>query len=564
LFLPVVAIAFYRNGAGQSSATSSSLSFQLVSLQDKMIVRSKRMRAVGIVAVLAAWTTIIAAQGKPLLVQTVPYSQRNSESGDSNYITAVMPILEAIHGNYYFEEIPMDALGGRAILGLYHKANLTPPELLARDPDHYIEGLPGATFRDKLRRAREAVGDSPLIRGEFAVYRSMEAVFATLDPFSSFAGVDENIRNIAESGSGVGLFLEDRPRGGSYFIRTIALGSMAQKRGLKPGDELLEINHTAIKPDTPTSLVQIEITKNIQSRAGVTLTLRTPKGDTKSVTLKNTVEPNESVLQPFLGEGQSTVVYGYRRRDEEEWDYWLDHKNGIAIFRLGIILNDTPTLISNALQQMGEDGLKAVILDLRDCPSGTIESTTELAGLFLEEKALIATTKFRSSGTRDDTRSEYRAPALDKAHCLNVPLAVLIGPDTSGAAELVAAALQDHERAKIVGQRSRGKATIWGRANQTRAIRANYSIKLSTGMFFRPSGKNLHRLPKHTVNDDWGVRPDIDVVLPAQMRRQIRAWWFEHDLRPVNSNTATPLDNPRNDPVLDAALRALRQQLQTQ
>jgi carboxyl-terminal processing protease len=269
-------------------------------------------------------------------------------------------------------------------------------------------------------------------------------------------------------------------------------------------------------------------------------------------------------LLPFLTDGQ-TVVYGYRRREETEWDYWFDHKNGIAIFRLGIILSETPALVSNALQQMSEDGLKAVILDLRDCPSGTLESTADLAGLFLEERALIASIKYRTRQNLEDrdTRSEYRASASDKSRWLNVPLTVLIGPDTSGAAELVAAALQDHERAKIIGQRSRGKATIWG-PNRSRTSRVNYSIKLSTGMFFRPSGKNLHRLSNHTASDDWGVRPDIEVVLPATMRRQIRAWWFEHDLRPVGSNEATRLDNPRNDPVLEAALRALRQQLQTQ
>ena len=73
----------------------------------------------------------------------------------------------------------------------------------------------------------------------------------------------------------------------------------------------------------------------------------------------------------------------------------------------------------------------------------------------------------------------------------------------------------------------------------------------------RPSGKNLHRLPGSTAADDWGVRPDVEVVLPAHMRRQVRAWWFEHDTRPADSLEPTKLDDIRNDPVLAAAVKLL-------
>jgi hypothetical protein len=61
-----------------------------------------------------------------------------------------------------------------------------------------------------------------------------------------------------------------------------------------------------------------------------------------------------------------------------------------------------------------------------------------------------------------------------------------------------------------------------------------------------------------TANDDWGVQPDVEVVLPAQVRRQVRAWWFEHHLRPDDSNDPTRIDDIRNDPVLHAAVKLLR------
>ncbi len=493
-----------------------------------------------------------------------------------DYVATIEQVLNRVHESYHFEAIPMESLAGRAILGLYRKGKLPAPEALARDPDRYFAKIPGNSLKDKLKTAREEVGDVPDIMGELGIYASLDAVFATLDPFSSFAPVDESIRMSAENGAGIGIFLEDKPLGGACFVRNIVLGSLAQQKGMTPGDELLEVNQSLITPDTSTARVLINIAQAFQSRNGVSLLVRKLSGEKKLLEIRQGFQSQERFLQQpgivmsFNSDPAGSFVYGYRRLENQEWDFWINRKLGIAYFRLGIILQDTPALMTTALQQMTPLGLKAIILDLRECPSGIPAEAAELAGMFLESGARIATTKYRNPAERDDENREFKARGNEKPRWLGLPLAVLVGPDTSGAAEMVAAALQDLKRAKIIGQRTRGKSTIQSSRrdqgnNRTRGgLQLNYSIKLSAGMFARPSGKNLHRLSQHTYADDWGVRPDVEVVLPALMRRQVRAWWFEHDLRPLNSVEPTKLDDTRNDPVLDAALRALQQQVQAQ
>lgn len=480
------------------------------------------------------------------------------------YARVVGPMLTTISTDYHFEAISETALAGRALLGLYRAGRIVPPDALVRDTDHYFKTVPGENLLEKLKHAREAVGDMPLIQGERGIHASMHAVFRSLDIFSNYSEVDSSTRSTYEQGVGIGLFLEDKPLGGSYFVRNVSIDSPAHKQGIRPGDELLEIgkNHQPISPNTPTAQVNATMTIMARQREGLTLTIRNLQGIKKAIdvaTPRQTIDNSELVI---IGSefDRDTMTLGYRPSGEGEWDYWVDYHHRIALIRLGTI-QTPPHRIMEIVHQLKEDGLKGIILDLRDCPSGVPDYSAELAGFFLNSDVLIAKTNHRNSATDDvnrvEPRREYRS-GKETRHCLDLPLTVLIGPDTSGAAELIAAALQDHRRATIIGQRSRGKSTIQNNSReQNNPYGIRYSYCLTVGVFMRPSGKNLHRMPGATTNDDWGVRPDVEVVLPNQMRRQIRAWWFEHDTRPADSLDPTKMDDIRNDPVMAAAVKVL-------
>jgi carboxyl-terminal processing protease len=137
------------------------------------------------------------------------------------------------------------------------------------------------------------------------------------------------------------------------------------------------------------------------------------------------------------------------------------------------------------------------------------------------------------------------------------PMVVLINSDTSGGGELIAAALQDHKRASVAGQRTRGKASI-----QT-VVPLGVSgcgLKLTSGVFIRPSGKNLNRFPDSKLVDDWGVRPDpeMEFRVSTNLSHQLREWWQQQTLRPGPGRMALPLDDPTADPQRCDAVRVLR------
>lgn len=487
---------------------------------------------------------------------------RNGLGGSEQYATVLVQVLPGIARSYHFQANTENALAGRAVLGLYRAGGVLPPEKLLRDPDHYFDHVPGANLYEKIKRARDTAGESPAIQGDRGIHASMHAVFQSLDVFSNYSEVDSYTRKIYEQGAGIGLYLEDKPLGGSYFVRNIEIDSPAHKQGIRPGDELLEIDRESIKPNTSTAQVNAKITISSRRRNGVTLTVRTLTGEKKIVEISMTrhnIDNSDLVIINSDNE-RETQILGYRPVGDGEWDYWVDRPNRIALLRLGTILSGV-NRVHEVVSQLQQDGLKGLIIDLRDCPSGYPESSADLAGYFVEEKSLIAKTHYRNPTSDDLNRGngkgEFIAKKMESKRFLDVPMAVLIGPDTSGAAELIAAALQDHQRAKIIGERSRGKSTIQEPYRDT--IRnLNFSYRLTVGVFMRPSRKNLHRTPGANLSDDWGVRPDIEVVLPAFMRRQVRAWWFEHDIRPPDSLEPTKIDDVKNDPVLDAAVRLLK------
>src|SRR5262249_36870198 len=159
---------------------------------------------------------------------------------------------------------------------------------------------------------------------------------------------------------------------------------------------------------------------------------------------------------------------------------------------------------------------------------GLIDQASLIAGMFLPADAPIARVRYR--GNRPEESHDGHGGSF-----IRLPLVVLIGPDTSGAGELIACALQDNHRAPLIGPRPRGTDPVHPAASASEKILLGetiHGLRLSTGQFFRPSGKNLGRLAESKPWDDWGVlpTPGLEVPLTADVRRQIRQWRLQQDL----------------------------------
>ena len=168
---------------------------------------------------------------------------------------------------------------------------------------------------------------------------------------------------------------------------------------------------------------------------------------------------------------------------------------------------ETSVEMEAALEQLFAAGVKGLILDLRGNPGGLLSQATEVADLFLPRGAPIVSVRERSGRREETKRSERRPPA---AH---LPLVILIDGGSASAAEIVAGAVQDNDRGLVVGTNSFGKGsvqTIFDLSDRDRA-----ALKLTTALYFTPSGRSIHRESLTTP----GVRqvPFGDLSLPVGM-----------------------------------------------
>ena len=152
-----------------------------------------------------------------------------------------------------------------------------------------------------------------------------------------------------------------------------------------------------------------------------------------------------------------------------------------------------------------------------------------------------------------------------------MPIAVLINRNSASASEIVSAALQDHERAVIVGERSYGKGSVQNIIPMENNASA---LKLTTASYWRPSGQNIHRFPDSKETDEWGVTPDkgYEVPLKDEDRYQYLVYRRDRDVIPgktANPPPVKPMDEkddkkPFEDKVLTKALEYLREAVKKQ
>src|SRR5262249_19777473 len=128
---------------------------------------------------------------------------------------------------------------------------------------------------------------------------------------------------------------------------------------------------------------------------------------------------------------------------------------------------------------------------------------------------------------------------------------------SASASEIVSAALQDHKRAVIVGERSYGKGSV---QNVIPMERNQSALKLTTASYWRPSGKNIHRFPESKEADEGGVKPDAGLEVPLTLQERSDFWRWRNDRDVVRAKKPERKKDgkPLADKVLEKALEHLR------
>lgn len=285
----------------------------------------------------------------------------------------------------------------------------------------------------------------------------IRGALSALDPFCAFLDRDQfELMQQQARGESVGFGSILYVSVGKVLILQTAQGSPSSRAGLAPGDEIVSINGERIDRLDFQSL--IELLKASRSRP-VRLGIIHPGRDVPDdVNLVPAEVALPSVDKAFL------------------------LSPGIAYVHIASFEGKTPEEVANALDGMDAPHLKGLLLDLRDNHGGIVESAAAVSSLFLKQGELVLTTRGRAMPEK-----VYRAPQMPRHY--DMPIVALVNGETASAAEVLAAALQEHDRAVIAGTPTYGKGVV----QSVMELSEQTGLALTAGQYFTPSGRSIQR-----------------------------------------------------------------------
>lgn len=403
---------------------------------------------------------------------------------------------------------------------------------------------PRNRYGDTVARAIDLVVRHALepVPAERLYESAMNGLMAGLnDDYSDFvpaARLERFTEEIDQEFAGVGLEVRRDEKSGELIVGSPLPNTPAQRAGIRAGDRIVRIDGRATA-----ELKLDEAVRLMRGRPGskVTLELHRPEEDKPLV-----VELVREIVQV------DTVV-GWSRNPDGTWNYLLPDHPQIALTALNSFGKETARELRRILADLQKRGMKGLVLDLRDDRGGLLRTAVAVCELFLNEGVIVTTRGRRGDEIIEEFRAQGPAPFAE------LPLAVLINGETASASEIVAACLQDHGRAVIVGQRSYGKGTV---QEVFELEPGRGALRLTTASYWRPSGRNIHRRRDAKPDETWGVMPDEGYEL-AYSEEQWQQWrrWRQRAASPVSPANSAEATEPFDDRQLQLAVARLLEQI---
>jgi carboxyl-terminal processing protease len=347
-----------------------------------------------------------------------------------------------------------------------------------------------------------------------------------LDPHSEYLNkkrLDEFKASAEGSFGGVGIVLDVDFETRQLKVRNPMIGTPAYDAGVLANDFIMKIDGTPIPPLSDKGadpMDRAEANRNaieqakklIKGDLGTQVTITFKRAGRIPAEFDVALTRSRIELHPVVGSVR-------KKDDPTKWEWFADPANKIALIRLKDSFSDLTTKeLRAALDQIVEAGARGLILDLRDNPGGLLNEAIDVSNLFLTDGQKVVSTRNRHGSERSFTAKKEGSlfvPTADNPRAM----AVLVNRNSASASEIVAAALQDHGRAVIVGERTYGKGSVqkllYLNPDKTAAV------KLTTETYWRPSGKNIHR-GKLKESEEWGVRPDEGLEVPITELDRLR------------------------------------------
>ena len=315
---------------------------------------------------------------------------------------------------------------------------------------------------------------------EKATQAAIQGMLSTLDPHSAYFPYNEfkKLREDQDSRFyGIGVTILSHRDG--VYIQSVVEGTPAAKLGLKYGDRIVEVDGKDARGWTSE-----QVSKNVRGALNEPVTLKVERVGSESpryFTLVRDAVPLLTIRNAYMirpGTGYIGLTGGFARSSDEE--------------------------LLKAMKRLEEQGMRQLVLDLRNNPGGLLDQAVEVASAFIPRGQPIVSVK---------GRSEYSQPFVYKStgsEPATVPLVVLINRNSASASEIVAGAVQDHGRGLIVGETSFGKGLV----QRIFQLPFNTGLTLTTARYYTPYGRSLQRDYSSGSLYDYYTRHDSSSETP--------------------------------------------------
>src|ERR1051325_4745083 len=324
------------------------------------------------------------------------------------------------------------------------------------------------------------------------ITEAINGMLTGLDPHSAYLDAEAfKELQVGTQGQFGGLGIEVGMEDGFVKVVSPIEDTPAHKAGIKPNDLIIKLDDTPVKGMTLNDAV-----KKMRGKPNTQITLTlTRKGESAPivVTLTRAIIKVQSITSKMYEPGYAWVrVAQFQEATAENMVKQLD-----ALFKQGQV--------------------KGLVLDLRNDPGGLLHGAVAISAAFLPQKSLVVST----DGRAEDSRKKFYASADDYARrgddvlkalpqaVKSVPMVVLVNGGSASASEIVAGALQDHKRAKVIGTQAFGKGSV----QTIMPLGNNTAIKLTTARYFTPNGRSIQAL---------GITPDVVVEAPSDTAVRVR------------------------------------------
>lgn len=340
---------------------------------------------------------------------------------------------------------------------------------------------------------------------------AISAMLNEIDPYTEYipeSEQDEFLTISTGEYGGIGAYIMQRPEGGVQVTEPRD-GTPSQKAGLRPGDRFLIING-----DSVTNADSKTVSNMLRGQAGTDVKVTVKRPYVTDSILDFTITRSKIDINPV-------PYYGVERGD-------------IGYIQLTTFNDKTYEKTRDALKALKSNpAVKSIVLDLRGNGGGLLESAVQVVSLFVPKGTEVLRTRGKGLQNERIYKTPYQPVDTD------IPLAVLVNSGSASSAEIVTGALQDLDRAVIVGDRSFGKGLV----QSTRQLPYNGLLKVTIAKYYIPSGRliqaidyshrnadgSVGRIPDslttvwHTragreVRDGGGITPDLKVELPEGNR----------------------------------------------